>query len=183
MNHYFNIILLSDSEMSLGVLMNVLCAKLHKVFFDLNMTSIGVSFPKCDKTLGNLLRLHGSESELKKLHDPQWLGGMNGYCKFGEISTVPLSVKYRTISRKQSAMSPAKMRRLQKRGSISEKDLKGYKVKMLSKGMSDPYLDFVSQSNGHRYRRYIQFGELLDAPVQGQFDQFGLSKSATIPWF
>ncbi|MDH5259604.1 MAG: type I-F CRISPR-associated endoribonuclease Cas6/Csy4, partial [Gammaproteobacteria bacterium] len=26
-------------------------------------------------------------------------------------------------------------------------------------------------------------GPLLDKPVEGRFDQFGLSKTATVPWF
>lgn len=183
MNHYFNITLLSDSEMPSAVLMNTICAKLHKVIYDLNTTSIGISFPRYHMTLGNVLRLHGSAADLEKIHHTQWLGGLNCYCHFGEIMTVPDNAKYRTISRKQPTMSPAKMRRLQKRGSIIEQELKGYKIKMLSKGMSDPYLDLVSHSTGHRYRRYIEFGELLDAPVGGNFDQFGFSKTATVPWF
>jgi len=51
------------------------------------------------------------------------------------------------------------------------------------KGIPLPYLDLVSDSNGKRYRRFIQVGELLDRPVAGEFDQFGLSKTATVPWF
>ncbi|MBL1320922.1 MAG: type I-F CRISPR-associated endoribonuclease Cas6/Csy4 [Methylophaga sp.] len=32
-------------------------------------------------------------------------------------------------------------------------------------------------------RRYIHFGEFLEQPVLGEFDSFGLSKTATVPWF
>ncbi|EKD42112.1 MAG: CRISPR-associated Csy4 family protein, partial [uncultured bacterium] len=38
-------------------------------------------------------------------------------------------------------------------------------------------------SNGQRHRRYIVLGELQDQPVEGEFDQFGLSKTSTVPWF
>lgn len=54
---------------------------------------------------------------------------------------------------------------------------------MFSQGLDAPYLELQSASNGHRHRRYIEFGELLDAPVRGEFDSFGLSKTATVPWF
>jgi len=54
---------------------------------------------------------------------------------------------------------------------------------MFTQGLDNPYLELESGSNGHKHRRYIQFGELLDAPVKGEFDQFGLSKVATVPWF
>ena len=80
-------------------------------------------------------------------------------------------------------MSPAKLKRLFKRGSITDDEVKQYKVKMFAKGLDNPYLEIVSGSNGQRHRRYIEFGPLLDNPVEGAFDQFGLSKTATIPWF
>lgn len=184
MNYYFNITLLPDTEMSIGLLMNALCAKLHKVLCDLKSTSIGVSFPKYQVTLGNILRVHGSESDLKKLQLGEWLGGMNGYCKIGEILTVPKNTKYRIVCRKQSTMSQAKLKRLLKHGTITKDKLKNYKAKMLSeKSLALPYIDLISNSNNRRHRRYIELGEILDKPIEGPFDQFGLSKTATIPWF
>ena len=80
-------------------------------------------------------------------------------------------------------MTQAKFNRLLKRGSITEDEAKQYKAKMFTKGLDNPYLELQSHSNGHKHRRYIQFGELLDSPITGEFDQFGLSKTATIPWF
>lgn len=184
MNQYFNITLLPDAEMPATVLMNAICAKLHKSLCDFRSTAIGISFPKCEFTLGNVLRLHGSETDLQKLHSANWLGGMKGYCRFGEVSAVPVNTKHRTVSRKQSTMSQSKLKRLLKRGSITDGKVKDYKAKMFAeKGLDNPYLDFVSGSNGQRHRRYIKLGELLDTPVVGGFDQFGLSKTATVPWF
>ena len=54
---------------------------------------------------------------------------------------------------------------------------------MFTKGLDNPYLELVSTSNEHTHRRYIQFSGLLTEPVDGEFDQFGLSKTATVPWF
>lgn len=184
MNYYFNINLLPDAEMPNAVLMNAICAKLHKVFFDLHSTTIGVSFPNYDVTLGNTVRIHGGEGDLQKLHTASWLGGMNGYCKFGAVTVVPSGVKYRTVYRKQATMSQSKLNRLLKRGTIKDENIKKYKSKMFAeKGLDKPYLDLISGSNGRRHRRYIELGELLDKPVIGKFDQFGLSKTATVPWF
>jgi len=42
---------------------------------------------------------------------------------------------------------------------------------MFSRGLDNPYVELVSGSNGQRHRRYIEFGELLDNPVAGEFDQ------------
>ena len=54
---------------------------------------------------------------------------------------------------------------------------------MFKQGLDNPFLELESSSTGQRHRRFIQFGELLDEPVEGFFDTFGLSKNATVPWF
>ncbi|SFK97851.1 CRISPR-associated protein, Csy4 family [Nitrosomonas aestuarii] len=183
MNHYIDISILPDPEFPATVLMNSLYSKFHKVLYELHATTIGVSFPRHQLTLGNLLRVHGNRSLLYSIQQFNWIGAMSGYCKISEVSPVPTDTKFRTVSRKQTNMSNAKLNRLIKRGTITEQQVKNYKAKMFSKGMDIPYLELQSASNGHKHRRYIEFGELLDEPVQGQFDQFGLSKSATVPWF
>lgn len=202
MNHYFNITLLPDAELKVQVLMNAIFAKLHKLLCDKQSTAIGVSFPHYEMacksgnserlpsnfpqryvSLGNVLRIHGEESALNDLQGLNWLGGMSGYCKVSEIAAVPASTKFRRISRKQTTMSQSKLNRLIKRGSIPEDEIKQYKAKMFTKGLDNPYVELASGSNGHKHRRYIEFGEILDSPVAGEFDQFGLSKIATVPWF
>ncbi|MEE9356016.1 MAG: type I-F CRISPR-associated endoribonuclease Cas6/Csy4 [Methylococcaceae bacterium] len=80
-------------------------------------------------------------------------------------------------------MTEAKLRRLIKRGSITEDEIKTYKAKMFQQGLDNPYLELESTSNGHKHRRYLQFGEIIAEPVAGKFDQFGLSKTTTVPWF
>jgi len=183
MDYYIDILIKPDSEMRLNVLLNTVYTKLHKILHDSQSVNIGISFPKYEITLGNVLRIHGDDSVLKNLHGFDWLGGIKGYCQVSEIKPIPVEVKFRTVSRKQSTMSPSKLRRLVKRGSISEDDVSEYRAKMFKKGLDNPYVELMSGSNGHRHRRYIDFGPLLERPVTGDFDQFGLSKSATIPWF
>ena len=183
MEYYLNIKILSDPELPVTVLMNALYAKLHKALNDREATNIGVSFPCYQITLGNILRLHGASKELGELQKADWLGGMKGYCQVSEVLPVPSDCQYRTVGRKQTTMSHSKLERLLKRGSISADEVKQYKVKMFTKGLDNPYVELVSGSNGHRHRRYIEFGELIDESREGRFDQFGLSKTATIPWF
>jgi len=183
MNSYIDIEIKPDAEMRLNVLLNGIYAKLHKALHDLTSTNIGVSFPKYNNTLGNILRIHGEDTALHNLCRVNWIGNMSGYCKISEIKPVPIDSKFRTISRKQTTMSQSKLNRLLKRGSISEDEIKQYKAKMFAKGLDNPYVELESVSNGHKYRRYIEFGKLLDNPIAGEFDQFGLSKTATVPIF
>ncbi len=183
MEFYIDIKLNPDAEMRKNVLMNKVYTKLHKALFDLKSTAVGISFPEYKVLLGRKLRLHSNSSMLNDLQDLNWLGGLSGYCQLSEILPVPKNAQYRIISRKQSTMTNAKLNRLIKRGTISEENIKAYKAKMFTKGLDNPYLELVSTSNDHTHRRYIQFSDLLTESVDGEFDQFGLSKTATVPWF
>ena len=183
MDSYVDILIKSSKKNPSNQLMSSVYSALHKALFDLGSTTIGVSFPRVNVMLGNVLRLHGTSSDLTRLDDLHWLGDLGADCEKSGIRNVPLDTKYRVVSRKQSTMSIAKLNRLMKRGSIPDSEVKQYKAKMFSKGLDNPYLDLMSHSTGKRHRRYFEFGEVRDVPVKGTFNQFGLSKSATIPWF
>lgn len=183
MSHYIDIAMKPDAEMRGNLLLNKVYSKLHKRLFELQSTDIGISFPHYRVMLGDLIRIHGLEEKLSTLQATNWLGGLAGYCKVSAVQATPTEVSYRTISRKQSNMTEAKLRRLIKRGSITEDKIKAYKAKMFQQGLDNPYFEMESTSNGHKHRRYLQFSELLVTPTDGKFDQFGLSKIATIPWF
>ena len=183
MNHYIHIQIKPDAEMRENVLLNKIYAKLHKALFALKSTDIGISFPNYKIKLGDVIRLHGGEARLAELQSTNWLGGLVGYCDVSEIQAIPTDVKHRAVSRIQANMTEAKLRRLIKRGSINAEEAKQYKAKMFSQGLDNPYLELESASNGNKHRRYIQFSELLETPINSEFDYFGLSKVATIPWF
>jgi CRISPR-associated endonuclease Csy4 len=183
MDYYLDIKIVPDEEVPIYFIRNKLYSKFHKALFTLNSTDIGVSFPNYKDKLGDVIRLHSTENSLFKLQNTNWLGGLSGYCDVSSIQTVPDEVFYRTISRKQSNMTEAKLRRLIKRGSISQDEIKGYKAKMFQQSLDNPYLELESASNGHKHRRYLAFGEPSHSKTLGEFDFFGLSKTASIPWF
>jgi len=184
MDYYLDINIRPDEEVPTYFIRNKIYTKLHKALSTLKSTEIGVSFPRYKVKLGDVIRVYGSESKLTELQSTDWLGGLKGYCAISSIQAIPADVTYRNISRKQANMTEAKLRRLIKRGSISDDEIKTYKAKMFQQGLDNyPYLELQSGSNGHKHRRYIQFGEISSQPVNGEFDQFGLSKTATIPWF
>ena len=183
MDYFIDIQIKPDAEMRENVLRNIVYTKLHKRLCELQSTNIGVSFPRYKILLGEIIRIHGSEQKLNELQTSQWLGGLSGYCEVSSIQNIPENMQYRTISRIQPNMSEAKLRRLIQRDSISVDEIKAYKAKIYRHGLDNPYLELKSSSNGHKHRRYLQFGELQTEPATGVFDQFGLSKTATIPWF
>ncbi len=183
MTHYIDIRLFPKKEIRENVLLNQVYTAFHKRLYDLKSTDIAVSFPEYRLKLGRLFRIHGSKEALEKLEEKEWLGKYKEFCKVSKIESVPEKIEHRTVSRIQQNMTEAKLRRLIKRGSISEEDAKKYRIKMMQGGLENPYVELVSMSNGQLHRRFIEFGELQGVDVKGEFDLFGLSKVSTIPWF
>jgi CRISPR-associated endonuclease Csy4 len=183
MNHYVEIKLKPDAEIRENVLLNKVYTEFHKALFDLNSASIGISFPDYQLKLGNRIRIHGEQTKLEKLQSLNWLGVLANDCAVTDIRKTPEQTQHRVISRKQSNMTQAKLNRLLKRGTIQQDQIRQYKAKMFSHSLDNPFLELESTSNGHKHRRYLAFGELRAQPVAGQFDFFGLSSEATVPWF
>jgi len=183
MTHYIDIRLFPKKEIRENVLLNQVYTAFHKRLYDLKSDSIGVSFPEYRLKLGRLFRIHGSKEALEKLQAKEWLGKYAEFCNVSKIEAIPEKVQYRTVSRVQQNMTEAKLRRLIKRGTIPEEDIKKYRVKMFQGGLENPYVELRSMSNGQMHRRFIEFGELQDNEIKDKFDLFGLSKKATIPWF
>ncbi len=184
MDNYIDIQIQPDAEMRENVLLNKVYSKLHKAFWDLKAKDIGVSFPKAKILLGNVIRIHSTFERLLELNETKWLGGLSGYCLYSDIQQVPSTVKYIIVSRWQHNMSESHLRRLIKRGSITQDEIKAYKAKMFTKQMTTlPFIELESTSNGKHHRRYIQTSEPLSEPKEGEFDSFGLSKDATVPYF
>ena len=183
MDFYIDLQLKPDAGMPVNRLLNAMYSKFHKALCDLKSENIGVSFPAYKVLLGNKLRIHGSSANLATLQQLNWIGGLVSHCDVSQVLVVPKDHLHRSVGRKQTTMSQSKLCRLLKRGSITEQEVNQYKAKMFTKGLDNPYLELISGSSGHKHRRYIEFGKLQGQPVIGNFDQFGLSKSATIPWF
>jgi len=193
MNYYQEIKILPDAEMRENLLLNKTVTKLHKALHDQKQTAIGVSFPNFNLKLGDTIRLHGNQNDLQTLQDSNWLGGLSGYCDVSEIMPVPENIKgYRTISRIQPTMTEAKLKKRidyqQINGDLKNKEdidayKKQYKAKMFSVSLDNPYLELQSTSTGELYRIFINFGDIQNEPVTGEFNRFGLSKTATVPWF
>ena len=133
--------------------------------------------------LGDIIRLHGSESDLQPLLDKEYLQEYNRSIYVSGVSKVPENTQYRTISRIQPSMSASKLRRLIKQGKLDKEQAKQYRIEMCKKSLDNPYLNLYSHSTKRTYMRFVQFGEIISIPSEGSFDSYGMSKNATIPWF
>ena len=191
MTHYFEIQLLPDAEFVPTLLMNVLYAKLHRVLATMQPFNIGVSFPGYAKkekgvkaSLGKVLRLHGTESDLQKLLDSSWFTGMNDHISVSKIYPVPDATKWWAVRRVQAMSNVDRLRRRQmRRHSLTEEEVIAKYPDTIKEKLALPFVSLKSQSTGGRlFRLFIQQEE-INMLSPGSFNAYGLSQTATLPAF
>ncbi|PQQ25083.1 type I-F CRISPR-associated endoribonuclease Cas6/Csy4 [Photorhabdus hindustanensis] len=184
MDYYFEIRVLSDPEFSQQDLMEALFAKLHRALGQVGNGRIGVSFPRARKTLGDTLRIHGANEALNDLQSLSWLKGLRDYTEMTDIQPIPQETKYCCVSRVQVKSSVERLRRRSiKKGWLTEEQ--ALQRISISKEQRThlPFLFLKSLSSGQSFLLFVEQGSIQDKPIPGVFSSYGLSSSATIPWF
>lgn len=184
MEYYLDIQLLPDPEFNEQTLLNALFAKFHRAMNKVAQGQVAVSFPDVkNKRLGGKLRLHGRAEPLNTLMAENWLQGMKDYCSFSDIKEAPAGCKYRVVKRVQVKSAHNKRKRSIAKGWLTEIEA----IKQIPENplATDklPYLEVKSLSNSNRMRVYVEHGSLMDQPLQGKLNSYGLSAEVTIPWF
>lgn len=184
MDHYVDIQLLPDPELSQPVLMSALFAKIHSALISLKRVQIGISFPKIQalKTdgLGDCLRVHGNIDDLQLLL-PQLTAF--DYAVSGHVLQIPALTKQCTVRRVQVDSSPERLRRrLMKRKHVSAAEARQLISDRAVKRLDLPFIMLRSRSTGQMFRLFIEQKQ-IDTAVTGEFNSYGLSNSATLPFF
>ncbi|CCO24442.1 type I-F CRISPR-associated endoribonuclease Cas6/Csy4 [Maridesulfovibrio hydrothermalis] len=188
MDHYLDIKVIPDNDFNAQMLLNILFGKLHLALVNLGDENVGVSFPAfCEDSncLGDRLRIHSTEKVLQQLAtEKKWMRGVHDYTALSPVRSVPDSAKFRTVSRFQIKSNPEKeRRRLIKRKNITREEALKRIPDSTAKMTKLPYLEMKSLSKAQRFKLFIKHSDVSDKKVEGQFSKYGLSGTATIPWF
>lgn len=188
MDHYLDITLLPDPELSQNHLMDALFAKLHRALVASGSGDVGISFPQVNEQgtgLGQVLRLHGQAARLSEFMAANWLTGMRDHTKLSAVQTVPSTCcSYRVVSRMQAKSSPTReRRRLMRRKGLTEEQAIARIPDHCAEVLHLPYVQMRSQSTGERFLLFIRHGPVQAAPTDGLFSAYGLSPTGSIPWF
>ena len=185
MDFYIEIKLLPDPEFKETVLMNILFSKLHLALTEKGNGEIGISFPFFEKTLGDTIRLHGSQDALKRIQTINWLQGLQDYINVSDSLRVPARCEFRVVKRIQSKSSKERLyRRSLKKGWITPEEVEKKIKKQKEQYLKHPYIQIKSLSTGQSFPLFINHGEILESSMEGKFSAYGLSiTNATIPWF
>jgi CRISPR-associated endonuclease Csy4 len=189
MDHYLEIRLLPDPEFPPAILMNALFAKFHRALVDLESTRIGISFPGMRKEpksrgLGECLRIHGARDDLHKLMDLPWLTGMRDHTLLQGPGPIPDQVSECRVRRVQAKSSAERLRRrLMRRKGLSEEDARRSIPDDRAKRLELPYIALASRSTRQAFRLFIDQQPSASQHREGDFNHYGLSGTATLPWF
>jgi len=187
MDHHVDIDVLNDPEFPAYQLMGALYANLHRVLVAQNSTRIGVSFPGFSLKgphLGTRLRLHGELAALSALLATGWLAGMRDHVTLTQPNRVPETVKHCAVRRVQVKSSPERLRRrLMRRHNLDAHEALQRIPDEVSRLVDLPFVLLHSTSTGQPFRLFIEHGSTQFNAIAGDFNAYGLSRTATTPWF
>lgn len=187
MNHYVDLKLLPNPEIAQPHLMGALFSKLHLTLVAQRSEHIGVSFPAVQDTplwLGDRLRLHGSQAELTAMMATPWLVGMRDHVQISAVLPAPATARFRVVSRVQAKSNPDRLRRRQmRRHGIDAAEALVRVPDTAAERLDLPYVQLRSLSTVQSFKLFIRHGALQEGPCHGSFGAYGLSSTATVPWF
>lgn len=188
MDRYIDLSVLRDPDFAPQHLLSALFAKLHRALVSLGSNDIGVSFPahgNSPPTLGDHVRLHGTEDRLESLMALGWTRGLGDLLRVEPIKAVPAASGHRCVQRVQAKSSPERLRRrAMRRHSINAQEAAARIPDSAAESLRLPSLRLASSSTGQPgFLLFVRHGPIQDSPCSGTFSSYGLSASATIPWF
>lgn len=187
MDHFVDIDLRPDPEILASHLMSALYAKLHRALVKLDSTDVGVSFPGHDAAvphLGKRLRLHGGLQTLTVLMASEWLTGMRDHVVASLPNPVPAVGTHRRVRRVQAKSNPERLRRrLIRRHGLSATEVLQRIPDSAVELICLPFVQLRSASTEQTFRLFIAHDPDQPAAVAGAFNAYGMSQTATIPWF
>lgn len=187
MQYYMDIRLRPDPEFSAALLMSALFSKLHRGLVEAKQNRIGISFPEHDDSkpsLGNCLRVHGTLPDIEQLMALNWLSGMQDHIQLTPSNRTPEKTSFRIVQRAQVKSSAERLRRRSiKNLNITETQARERIPDTRERKVELPFVSIQSLSTGQRFRLFISHSDLLADPIAGDFSHYGLSQTATVPWF
>ena len=189
MKYYIEITLRYDPEIGLGFLWKRFFTQIHLALVEYGKGDIGVSFPGYQEShfpLGDRLRLFGySINNLENLKIDTWMNKLQDYLYISEIKQVPedIATHVRFVRRQPKIDFMKRVAKQAKRHNKTIKEaLEHFKNYDKDNYLKLPYINMYSQTHKENFPLFI---DKIDEPSSliGKFDTYGLSKSATVPWF
>lgn len=186
-SHYMDISLRENPHIAAPHLLGALYDRLHLALVRQRRDDIGISFPGYalrPRTLGTTLRVHGSEASLLALQATDWLRGMHDHVRVSAVAAAPTDAQHRTVQRRQFKTSAKRLRcrRMRRKGETAEQAAAAIPSSM-ERRPDLPFVHLHSQSTRQPFCLFIALGVPQPRATSGAFNTYGLSSTATVPWF
>lgn len=188
LSHYLDLHLRADPETTPTQLLAALYMRLHRALTAApTAPGIAVGFPGYDDkchSLGQCLRLYANEAALQSWAAGAWLGSVRDHVRTAAPLPVPAHAEHRTLRRVQVKSNPERLRRrLIKRHQINEEQARQRIPDSVGCVTDLPYVQMLSTSTGQHFKLFLALSSALTQPCAGDFNTYGLSATATVPWF
>ncbi|RBP82445.1 type I-F CRISPR-associated endoribonuclease Cas6/Csy4 [Marinomonas rhizomae] len=186
MDYYLDITILEDPEFTKPILMNALFSKLHRALVEVSQYDIGVSFPSVSKkSLGDKLRIHGSQGRLEELEALSWRRGLGDFTSVTKVTQVPTTNEFCLVKRVHVQSNADRLRRrAMKRHDLTYEEAVVRIPKDVEKQTDLPFVRIKSKSTGdQQFPLFIQQTITTSKGEVANFSKYGLSATSTLPWF
>ena len=187
MDSYVDLIIRPDPDITTPTLLGNLYGRVHLALVNQGCGEVGVSFPNHENGigLGNVLRCHSTQSRLSSILDSLQLGGLKAHLDIqGPMPVPPQVSQHRVVKRVQVKSNPERLRRrLVKRQGISPEEALKRIPDTAKQSLKLPYVNLISASTGQHFPLFVEHAECQSIPQPGEFNAYGFSSNATIPWF
>jgi len=183
MDSYCDLRIRATPDLSTNFILSRVYSNLHLALVDRGQREIGVSFPNHEKTLGDVIRLHGTASSLALILEGRELSSFQSYLSISQIMAVPKDVSHRVVKRVQPKTNAERLRRRSIRKGWLTPEEAQVRIPDIQDLPKLPFVHLRSCTTGQEFRLFISHGELQSKAVSGEFSCYGLSGETTIPWF
>ena len=113
-----------------------------------------------------------------------WLQGMRDHTQVSALAPAPAGAPHRQVARRQFKTNAERLRRrrMQRKGETAAQAA-AHIPDSVERRPTLPYVQLRSSSTAQPFCLFIDHGPLQAQAVSGSFNTYGLSNSATIPWF
>lgn len=188
MNSYIDIQVYPATEIPAHSVLATLYDRLHGALVQLRRTDIAVAFPEYSlkpRSVGNTIRIISAVDALQMLMAIPWINSLKDYVSIDVQKSIPSNAPHRRFTRVQVKSSPERLRRrfLQRHPQTSPEEACNRFPDNAAMKLELPFIQLYSASTGQQYPLFLRLGAKEPMAMHGEFNSYGLSQTATIPWF
>lgn len=185
LSHYIELKAIPQTDMLQSDVISYCLQKLHQ-FLPHFSGRIGIAFPAygLGRTLGGIIRLFGNQEDCRTLKNQLTQHELQDYILISDVFDSPQTNSYRCYSRIHRKGQSA-LRRAEKRLTEQNRWHEDIRQEILHKQHTKQYFPHIRLTSASTKQKFVLAIKMrsFSTPHSGEFNAYGLSKTATVPHF